>query len=91
VRLTDGIGRSAAVPLDPLLPQVEFHPETHPVGTVVPLKYQRFTTIEVPLSEFTITNPLLDLSELVELEMEITTFGTATVDVRLGFDDIMIR
>jgi len=91
VRLTDGIGRSAAVPLDPLLPQVEFHPETHPVGTVVPLKYQRFTTIEVPLSEFTITNPLLDLSELVELEVEITTFGTATVDVRLGFDDIMIR
>jgi len=55
------------------------------------LKYQRFTTIEVPLSEFTITNPLLDLSELVELEVEITTFGTATVDVRLGFDDIMIR
>ena len=41
--------------------------------------------------EFTAANPLIDLTALTGIEFIITTNGTASVDVRMGFDDIQFE
>ncbi len=91
VRLEDHGGGLAQLSADPHLPQIEFHPAPEPAVLQVPLKYQRFITVSMPLDDFLAANPLLDLGELNNLRLTITTNGTAAVDVRLGFDDFQFE
>lgn len=88
VRLEDADGEVAVLSADPHLPQVEFHPEPEPPTLQVPLKYQRFLAVALPVSDFIAENPLLDVTRLAHLRFTFTTNGTAAVDVRIGLDDV---
>ena len=87
LELMDSSGASASVPVDPHLPQTIFHPQPEPAGLNVQMKYQRFLSVTMPLGEFLVVNPSLDLTALDSIRVTITTNGTANVDARMGFDD----
>ncbi|MDE0961159.1 MAG: hypothetical protein OSB09_10290 [Planctomycetota bacterium] len=89
--LADLTGTTATVDLGQFLPQTPFHPETDPPGLQVPLKYQRFIQVAIPLAQFLAAQPQLDTSQLVQLEWQLTTVGSTNVDIRLGLDDILFR
>lgn len=89
--LEDATGLIASVDLLQFLPEMTDHPETDPQGLSVPLKYQRFLHVTIPLSEFLLVQPTLDLTRLTMLEWQFTTDGSASTDVRIGLDDILLR
>ena len=89
--LSDAGGASATIAVDPHLPQIAFHPDPITPGSTVPMKYQRFLSVTIDLDEFTAANPLIDFTALTGIEFIITTNGTASVDVRMGFDDIQFE
>jgi len=88
VRLQDDDNDTVLLSAEPHLPSTIAHPQPEPPTLTVPLKYQRFITVTIPLANFTQAAPFLDLTSLTGLRFVITTNGTATVDTRLGFDDI---
>ena len=89
VELEDANGRFVTLPAP--LPTALLHPQPQPSTLTVPLKYQRFMSVSLPLADFATANPFLDLSQLIGLRLIITTNGTATTDVRIGFDDIQVE
>ncbi|RTZ91995.1 MAG: hypothetical protein DSY81_03295 [Bacillota bacterium] len=89
--LIDAAGRTATVDLNQFLPQTPQHPQPDPAGLAVTLKYQRFISVEISLERFLEAQPLLDTSQLVLLEWQFTTDGTAAIDIRFGLDDILFR
>jgi len=89
--LSDSLGTTASVDLGQFLPQTPLHPEPSPVGLQVPLKYQRFLQVAIPLEKFLEDQPLLDTSQLIQLEWQLNTVGSTNVDIRLGLDDILFR
>lgn len=90
VALTDLDGDSVTLPLDDFLLQVEFHPEPSANSPIVTLKGQRYCDVRMPLSRFRITNPALDLDELVSLEWTFTIVPTPSLNVgpQIGIDDL---
>ena len=87
----DAAGRTASLDLLQFLPQTPQHPQPDPAGLAVTLKYQRFIQVEISLERFLEAQPLLDTSQLVLLEWQFTTDGTAAIDIRFGLDDILFR
>ena len=57
----------------------------------MPLKYQRFLQVAIPLEKFLEDQPLLDTSQLMQLMWQLNTVGSTNVDIRLGLDDILFR
>lgn len=91
VTLTDGDGESASVDLVDHLPANPFHPASHPPGTLVRMKYQRFLTVTVALDEFTAANPDLDLTQLVTLAWSFSAVSAPLVPPRLALDDVRLE
>ena len=85
--IRDSDGDFVILPADPHLPQTPFHPQTEPGALQVPLKYQRFIDVSMPMSDFTSAHPFFDPTQISSLRLVITTNGTNVVDVRLGFND----
>jgi len=89
--LSDANGRSASLDILDLLPAIAQHPQTSPIGLVVPLKYQRYMQIAATIEQFLAVDPLLDMRRLVSLDWEFNTDGTAPFDVRFGIDDVVFE
>jgi pimeloyl-ACP methyl ester carboxylesterase len=88
VTLTDTAGRSATVPLGDRLPAERFHPSPDPPEAKAQLKYQRPITVAVPLADFAIADPDLDLDSLLSVEWRFVSVGNCTIPPHLGLDEI---
>lgn len=91
ITLSDAAGRSSSLDLVDLLPANGDHPQAVPAGIIVPLKYQRFMQIAIPIEQFLAVEPLLDTSILISINWEFITDGTAPFDIRFGLDDIVFE
>lgn len=91
ITLSDAAGRSSSLDFADLLPANGDHPQPEPVGSIVPLKFQRYMQIAIPIEQFLAVEPLLDTSILTSINWEFTTDGTAPFDIRLGFDDVVFE
>ena len=59
--------------------------------STVPLKQQRFIDVVIPLEDFLIEEPNLDLQSLGMLDWEFITDGSAPFDIRFGLDDLHLE
>ena len=86
--LVDLDGTSVAIPTSTVLPDTEVVPGSVPVP--VPLKAQRFVDVRIPLVDFLLVNPGLDLLQVVELRLEISVDPDADLIVppTIGIDDL---
>ena len=65
ITLSDTELRAASLNLRDYLPENGFHPEATSGAGTVPLKQQRFIDVVIPLEDFLIEEPNLDLQSLV--------------------------
>ncbi|MBC8262267.1 MAG: hypothetical protein H8E43_10660 [Planctomycetia bacterium] len=89
--LRDSSTQTATLNLMNYLPENGNHPQSISASPVVPLKYQRFLDVTIPLEDFLNVNPNLNFNSLGMLDWVFTTDGTAPFDIRLGIDDLRIE
>lgn len=87
----DADGDLAILSLNDYLPQTEFYPDPEPFTVTVRMKYQRFISLTVPLTEIQAANPNLDLDQLVTIAWQWVSDGTSQVVPRMGLDDIQFE
>lgn len=91
ITLSDTDLRAASLNLRDYLPENGFHPEATSGAGTIPLKQQRFIDVVIPLQDFLIEEPNLDLQSLGMLDWEFSTDGSAPFDIRFGLDDLHLE
>jgi len=83
-RLTDGTDNATVTLFDRMAPDTTYLPDFSGDERV----YDRFVQVEVPLSEFTAANPLLDLGAVTSVELRFSFSGTPTAGEQIYLDDL---
>ena len=83
--------RSSTLNLMDYLPADGVHPQSVAAAGAVPLKQQRFVDVVIPLNDFLLQEPNLNLQSIGMLDWEFTTDGSAPFDARFGLDDLRLE
>ena len=89
--LSDTEARSSTLNLMDYLPADGVHPQSVAAAGAVPLKQQRFVDVVIPLNDFLLQEPNLNLQSIGMLDWEFTTDGSAPFDARFGLDDLRLE